>query len=69
MSESQSSALAGLARSFKAVAWSFLGIRKNSEHDKDMHLIKPVQVIIVGVVLAILFVIGLITVINLVVSV
>ena len=69
MSESQPSALASLARSFKAVAWSFLGIRKNSEHDKDMHLIKPVQVIIVGVVLAILFVIGLITVINLVVSV
>ena len=69
MSDAHPSALVNLARSFKAVAWSFIGIRKNSEHDKDMHLIKPVQVIIVGLVLAILFVIGLITVINLVVSV
>ena len=69
MSDTRSSALMNLARSFKAVAWSFIGIRKNSEHDKDMHLVKPVQVIIVGLLLAILFVIGLIMVINLVVSV
>ena len=69
MSDSQASALVNLARSFKAVAWSFIGIRKNSEHDKDMHMIKPVQVIIVGIVLALLFVVGLVVVINLVVSV
>ncbi len=69
MSETGSSGLVNLARSFKAVAWSFIGIRKNSEHDKDMHLVKPVQVIIVGLVLALLFVVGLIMVINLVVSV
>lgn len=68
MSDTQSSGLVNLARSFKAVAWSFIGIRKNSEHDKDIHLVKPVQVIIVGLLLAFLFVIGLITVINLVVS-
>ena len=69
MSDTQPSALANFARSFKAVAWSFIGIRKGSEHNKDMDLIKPVQVIIVGVILALLFVVGLITVINLVVSV
>ena len=69
MSDTQSSGLMNLVRSFKAVAWSFIGIRKNSEHDKDMHLVKPVQVIIVGLLLAFLFVIGLIMVINLVVSV
>ena len=69
MSDSPSSALTNLARSFKAVAWSFIGIRKNSEHDKDMHMVKPVQVIVVGIVLALLFVVGLIMVINLVVSV
>jgi hypothetical protein len=69
MSDTPSSWLVNLARSFRAVAWSFIGIRKSSEHGKDMHLIKPVQVIIVGLVLAILFVIGLVTVINLVVSV
>ncbi len=69
MSDKPPSGLVNLARSFKAVAWSFIGIRKNSEHDKDMHLVKPVQVIIVGLILALLFVIGLVMVINLVVSV
>jgi hypothetical protein len=69
MSDGLSSALTNLARSFKAVAWSFIGIRKHSEHDKDMHLVKPLQVIIVGLLLAFLFVVGLIVVINLVVSV
>ncbi len=69
MSESQPSALVNLARSFKTVAWSFIGIRKGSEHVIDMQQIKPVQVIIVGLFLAFLFVVGLIVVINLVVSV
>ena len=67
MSDQQTSPLLGLVQSFKAVAWSFIGIRRRSEHDKDMSTLKPVQVIIVGLVLALLFVAGLIMVINLVV--
>ncbi len=67
MSDQQTSGLMGLLHSFKAVAWSFIGIRRRSEHDKDMSTLKPVQVIVVGLVLALLFVAGLIMVINLVV--
>ena len=67
MSDQQTSPLLGLVQSFKTVAWSFIGIRRRSEHDKDMSTLKPVQVIIVGLVLALLFVAGLIMVINLVV--
>jgi hypothetical protein len=54
-------------RSFKVVAWSFIGIRKRSEFHADATSVKPVHVIVVGIVLALLFVLGLIAVINLVV--
>lgn len=54
-------------RSFKVVAWSFIGIRKQSEFHTDASSVKPLHVIVVGIVLALLFVLGLITVINLVV--
>jgi hypothetical protein len=61
------SPLSNMLRSFKVVAWSFIGIRKQSEFHTDASSVKPVHVIIVGVFLALLFVLGLIAVINLVV--
>ena len=33
----------------KAVFWSFLGIRKRTEHEADAARITPVQVIIAGI--------------------
>ena len=61
------SSAGNLLRSFKVVAWSFIGIRKQSEFNTDVNSVKPIHVIVVGVLLALLFVLGLITVINLVV--
>jgi hypothetical protein len=61
------SAVSNFLRSFKVVAWSFIGIRKQSEFHTDGNSVKPVHVIVVGLLLALLFVLGLITVINLVV--
>ena len=61
------STVSNFLRSFKVVAWSFIGIRKQSEFHTDGNSVKPVHVIIVGVLLALLCVLGLITVINLVV--
>jgi hypothetical protein len=61
------SAVSNFLRSFKVVAWSFIGIRKQSEFHMDGDSVKPVHVIVVGLLLALLFVLGLITVINLVV--
>ena len=63
----QGSTLSQMLRSFKVVAWSFIGIRKQSEFHTDGNSVKPVHVIVVGLLLALLFVLGLITVINLVV--
>lgn len=57
-----------LLRSVQAVAWSFLGIRKNSEFQEDIEKITPLHVLGVGLVAGLLFVIGLIVLVNLVVA-
>lgn len=57
-----------LLRSVQAVAWSFLGIRKSSEFQEDIEKITPLQVLGVGLVAGLLFVIGLIVLVNLVVA-
>jgi hypothetical protein len=40
----------------KAVFWSFLGIRRRAHHEQDMVKLKPAQVIIAGIVGAIIFI-------------
>jgi hypothetical protein len=55
-------------RSIKAVAWSFLGIRKSSEFQEDIDKITPLHVLGVGLVAVFLFVISLIVLVNLVVA-
>ena len=57
-----------LWRSIVAVAWSFLGIRKSSEFQEDVASITPLHIVAVGLVAGLLFVIGLIIVVNLVVA-
>ena len=57
-----------LLRSVKAVAWSFLGIRKSSEFQEDIDKITPLHVLGVGLVAVFLFVISLIFLVNLVVA-
>ena len=48
----------------KAVFWSFLGIRKRAAHEKDFVTLKPMQVIIAGVVGALIFVLCLVTLVR-----
>jgi hypothetical protein len=57
-----------LMRSVKAVAWSFLGIRKNSEFQEDIDKITPLHVLGVGLLAVFLFVFSLIVLVNLVVA-
>jgi hypothetical protein len=57
-----------LLRTLKAVAWSFFGVRKGSEYEKDVAQLNPVHVIIAGVVLAALFVVGLVLLVKWVIS-
>jgi hypothetical protein len=51
-------------RTFRAVAWSFFGVRKSSDLDRDVSELNPVHVIIAGVVLAILFIVALVALVN-----
>jgi len=63
-----SPAAASLWRTVKAVAWSFLGIRKKSESQEDMARINPFHVIAVGIAGAMILVLGLIALVNWVVA-
>ena len=54
-------------RTFKMVAWSFFGIRKRSEFHKEATHVNPAQLVLVGIVSGVLFVIGLVVVVNLIV--
>ncbi len=55
-------------RSIRMVAWSFLGIRKNSEYQEDMAKVNPFHIIAVALGGAVVFVIGLIVLVNWVVA-
>jgi hypothetical protein len=57
-----------LVRTIVAVLWSFLGIRKGAEFQKDIERITPLHVMIVGVIAALLFVVTLIVLVNWVVA-
>jgi Protein of unknown function (DUF2970) len=43
-------------RAFQAVFWSFFGVRKGADYDFDSIALTPAQVIIAGVVSALVFI-------------
>jgi Protein of unknown function (DUF2970) len=53
---------------FKAVLWSFFGVRKQSEYEADQRRLNPVQVIIAGVISALVFVLVLFFVVKAIVA-
>ena len=55
-------------RTIKLVAWSLLGIRKNSEFEKDAAQVNPIHIIVVGVATIVIFVVVLIVLVNWVVA-
>ncbi len=59
---------AGFLRTMQAVLWSFFGVRRRSEYEKDAVRLNPVYVIIAGIGAAALFVLALVLVVRMVVS-
>ena len=51
-------------RSIKMVAWSFLGIRKNSEYQQDLASVNPLHIIVVAIGGVLIFVVGLVALVN-----
>ena len=48
----------------KAVAWSFFGVRKSADYERDVAELNPVHVVIAGVVAAVVFVLLLVGLVN-----
>jgi hypothetical protein len=52
----------------KAVFWSFFGIRKKSDYEKDAQQLNPVHVIIAGIIGALIFIATLLFIVKSVVG-
>jgi hypothetical protein len=59
---------ASFGATVKAVFWSFFGIRRKSDYEKDAAQLNPVHVIIAGLIGALLLIATLITIIKLVLA-
>jgi len=51
-------------RTVMAVLWSFLGIRKATDYQQDTEQLNPFHIIVVGILMALFFVLGLIALVN-----
>lgn len=55
-----------IGNAFKAVFWSFFGVRKQTDYDADAQSLKPHHVIAAGIVSAVVFVLVLFGIVQLV---
>ncbi|MCG1019490.1 MULTISPECIES: DUF2970 domain-containing protein [Burkholderiaceae] len=49
-------AVARFTQSIRAVLWSFFGVRKGKDHERDLASLNPLHVIVAGVVCAAMFI-------------
>ena len=57
-----------IVQTFKAVAWSFLGIRRSDGYAQDVAQLNPLHVIAAGLIAAALFVVGVWWLVNWIVA-
>ena len=55
-----------IVQAFRAVFWSFFGVRKQANYESDSQTLKPHHVIAAGLVSAVVFVLALFAVVKLV---
>lgn len=55
---------ASFARTTRTVFWSFFGVRRASDHEKDTAQLSPVHVIVAGIIGAALFVLALVALVQ-----
>ena len=60
--------LASAAQMARAVFWSFFGVRSSADYASDSATIRPLQVVMAGIIGAALFVLTLVAVVKLVTS-
>jgi amino acid transporter len=59
---------ASFGQTMRAVAWSFLGIRRSSGLEEDVKKLNPLHVVVAGVLGAVLFIVLLVTLVHFVVG-
>lgn len=47
-----------------AVLWAFLGVRRKSDYQQDIERLNPLHLMAIGIVMALVFVLGLIFLVN-----
>lgn len=57
-----------LWRTIVAVLWSFVGLRSRKAFQQDIAQLNPIHIIVVGIALALLFVLGLVALVQWVVA-
>ena len=55
-------------QTLRAVAWSFFGVRKSADHEKDVNQLNPVHLIVAGLIGAAVFVALLVLLVRWVIS-
>lgn len=58
---------ANFGQTFRAVAWSFLGIRRSADHEQDVKKLNPIHVVIAAVLGAAVFVVFLVVLVHFVI--
>jgi hypothetical protein len=58
---------AAIGQTLRAVAWSFLGIRRSSDHEQDVKL-NPIHVVVAAVLGAAVFVLALVLLVHFVIG-
>jgi hypothetical protein len=59
---------AAFGQTVRAVAWSFLGIRRSKDHEQDVRRLNPLHVVIAALLGAALFVLALIALVHVVIG-
>jgi len=59
---------AAFGQTFRAVAWSFLGIRRSADHEQDIKQLNPIHVVIAAVIGAAVFVVFLVLLVHFVIG-
>jgi hypothetical protein len=59
---------ASFGATMKAVFWSFFGVRKKSDYERDAAQLNPVHVIIAGLIGALIFIATLVVIVKSVVG-
>ena len=59
---------ASFLQTTKAVLWSFFGVRKGSDYERDAKHLNPVHVIVAALICALVFVLALILIVKSVVK-